>query len=96
MEGVLAMWKWRNLSLSGKIMVFKSLVFSKIIFISYLNKVPSSVIIRIKEIQKDFIWDGKLPKIKHAALIANYEDGGLKDLDIRTKFESLHLSWVKR
>ena len=96
MEGVLAMWKWRNLSLSGKIMVFKSLVFSKIIFISYLNKVPSSIITRIEEIQKDFIWDGKLPKIKHAALIANYEDGGLKDLDIRTKFESLHLSWVKR
>ena len=38
----------------------------------------------------------KLPKIKHSALIANYEDGGLKDLDIRAKFESLHLSWVKR
>ena len=44
MEGLLAIWRWRNLSLSGKIMVFKSLVFSKIIFISYLNKVPSSII----------------------------------------------------
>ena len=75
MEGVLAIWRWRNLSLSGKIMVFKSLVFSKIIFISYLNKVPSSMIAITEEIQKDFIWEGKLPKIKHTALIANYEDG---------------------
>ena len=91
MEGVLAIWRWRKLSLSGKIMVFKSLVFSKIIFISYLNKVPTSIIKRIEEIQKDFVWKGMPPKIKHSALIANYEDGGLKDLDIRAKFESLHL-----
>ena len=96
MESVLAIWRWRNLSLSGKIMVFKSLVFSKIIFISFLNKVPNGIIKKIQEIQQDFIWDGKTPKVKHSAMIGNYEDGGLKNLDILTKFDSLRLSWVRR
>ena len=96
MERVLAIWRWRNLSLSGKIMVFKSLVFSKIIFISFLNKVPNGILKKIQEIQQDFIWNGKTPKVKHNALIANYENGGLKSLDILAKFESLRLSWVRR
>ena len=96
MEKVLAIWRWRNLSLSGKIMVFKTLVFSKIIFISFLNKVPNGIIKKIQEIQQKFIWDGKTPKVKQNALIANYEDGGLKSLDINAKIESLRLSWIRR
>ena len=97
MEGVLALWRWRNLTLGGKILVFKSLVFSKIVFISYLNKVPRLILEKINEIQQKFLWgESNIPKVKHLALIANYEDGGLKDLDIFVKIESLHLSWVRR
>ena len=39
MENVLALWRWRNLSLLGKITVFKSLIFSKRIFITYLSNI---------------------------------------------------------
>ena len=59
MEDVIAIWRWRNLSLGGKVTIFKSLVFSKIVFISYLNHVPDSIIKKIEHIQKDFIWDRK-------------------------------------
>ena len=62
-EKVLSIWRWRNLSLSGKITVFKSLAFSKIIFISYLNDVPVTIIKKIEQIQKDFIWNGNKPRI---------------------------------
>ena len=96
MEDVIAIWRWRNLSLGGKITVFKSLVFSKIVFISYLNYVPETIIKRIEHIQKDFIWDRKKTHIKHTSLIADYEEGGLKDFDMVSKFESLRLTWVKR
>ena len=95
-EKVLSIWRWRNLSLSGKITVFKSLAFSKIIFISYLNDVPVTIIKKIEQIQKDFIWNGKKPKIKHTTLINDYEEGGLKDIDIESKFSSLHMSWIRR
>ena len=96
MEDVIAIWRWRNLSLGGKVTIFKSLVFSKIVFISYLNHVPDSIIKKIEHIQKDFIWDRKKTHIKHTALIADYEEGGLKNFDIVSKFEALRLTWVKR
>ena len=78
-ERVLSIGRWRNLFLSGKITVFKSLAFSKIIFISYLNDVPVTIIKKIEQIQREFIWNGKKPKIKHTTLINDYEEGGLKD-----------------
>ena len=72
MEGVLALWRWRNLTLGGKILIFKSLVFSKIVFISYLNKVPKLILEKINEIQQKFLWgESNIPKVKHLALIAN-------------------------
>ena len=43
-----------------------------------------------------FIWNGKKPKIKHTTLINEYQDGGLKDVDIEAKIRSLQLGWVRR
>ena len=43
----------------------------------------------LNEIQKDFIWRGRKPKIKHTSLIGDYSEGGMKDIDIKAKLESL-------
>ena len=51
----------------------------------------------IANLQKDFIWGGgRMPKIKHAILIVDYKDGGLKDVDIDSKFESLKFMWIQK
>ena len=55
-----------------------------------------SMIQKLENIQKEFIWSGKNAKIKHTPLIADYAHGGLKAIDIKSKFESLQLSWLKR
>ena len=47
-------------------------------------------------LQKDFIWKGKPPKIKHTTLIADYVDGGRKDVDKATKLVSLKIIWIRR
>jgi len=39
---------------------------------------------------------GRIKRVKHNTFITDYIDGGLKDIDIRAKMESLHLSWLKR
>ena len=96
MESVLAMWRWRSLTLAGRITIFKTMVFSKVVFISYLSYVPKTIIEKIEQIHKDFIWNKKRPKMKHSSLIGDYEEGGLKDIDIGCKFRSLHLCWIKR
>ena len=95
-ERVLGVWRMRNLTLVGKITVLKSLMFSKIVFVSYLSNIPQCIVKSLTKMKNDFIWDGKPPKIKHSALIGSYERGGLKDIDIEKRIKALQLSWVKR
>ena len=95
-ENVLKMWNMRRLTLYGKIVIFKTLAISKIIYISHMSSVPTNIIEHLSKIHKDFIWGGKKPKIKHSTLIGNYEDGGLRDIDIYSKIKALQLSWIKR
>ena len=42
------------------------------------------------------MWDGKGDKIKRDIMISEYEDGGLKMIDVRLLTHALKLSWVKR
>ena len=57
LQNVLNMWRMRNLSLLGKISIFKTLAFSKIIHLTLVTSVPSSTIDLLNKIQKDFLWD---------------------------------------
>ena len=89
-------WKQRGLTLGGRIQVFKSLIFSKLVYASSVQYISGDVVKEICKILKDFIWRGKRPKIKHSTLIGNFENGGLKDIDIESKLKALKLSWIKR
>ncbi len=76
------MWKWRCLSLAGKVTVFKTLGISKSVYIAFLRTIPTKILDELAKIQNDFLWDGKRPKVAQKTLIASYEDGGLKSVDI--------------
>ena len=51
---------------------------------------------QLYSLQKDFIWRERPPKIKLTTLIADYVDGGYKDVDIATELESLKIIWIRR
>ena len=89
-------WGMRFLTLYGKITVFKTLALSKTIYISCMSGIPNNFIDMIEKIHNDFIWNNKRANVKHSALIGGYSKGGLKDVDIRSKFKSLHLNWITR
>ena len=61
-----------------------------------MNVVPKGIITELKVIQKNFIWRGRKPKIKHSILIGDCVDGGLKDNYMEMKFEALKIFWIKR
>ena len=94
--GILKVWKMRNLTTIGKITIFKTLVLSKLVFLSFLTDVPDIIVNKLKELQYDFLWNGKRAKVSHESLIGSYESGGLKSIDIPSKIKALQLSWVKR
>ena len=96
MCNVLNLWKMRHLTIEGKITVFKSLAISKIVYLSLLTSVPKCITDELKIIQKSFLWGKKKPKNKHQTLCNDFKDGGLKNVDIEHKIESLKCSWTKR
>ena len=84
----------RRLTLEGKIIVFKTLAISKIVFLSLISKVPTEIISELERIQKAFLWPSK-PKIKNETLCSEFTHGGLKNVNIQKQI-SLQRSWVRR
>ena len=55
----------RNLTLEERIVVFKTLAVSKIVFLAILTKILYQVVKELEKIQKTFLWKNSTPKIKH-------------------------------
>ena len=96
MKSLLNIWKERSLTLSGKIQVFKSQILSKILYLVTMNSVPKTVTDELQTLHKDFIWNGRKAKIKHSTLIGDFRDGGMRDVDIPSCFETAKVSWIRR
>ena len=88
-------WKYRGLTLGGRIQILESLVFSKIVYIGTMIDVSKQFIEQLNSLQKDFIWNGRHPKVKHCTLIADYVEAGYKDIDIEAKLSSPKVMWIK-
>ena len=95
-EKILGIWSRRSLTLSSRIVSFKALALSKIVYVASLVVVPERILSKLESIHKNFIWKGKNPKIKQSSIIADYTDGGQKDVDISSKIKALQLVWVRR
>ena len=54
-ETILKIWKTRNLTVQGKITIFKTLAISKVIHLALVTNVSHVIIDQLNKIQKDFI-----------------------------------------
>ena len=79
----------KNLTLEGKVVVYKILAISKIVFQTLTTTVPRYIVNELEKILKAFLWKSCSPKIKHETFCNNYKGGGLKDIDILNKIISL-------
>ena len=95
-ENVLKIWRIRNLTVQGKITIFKTLAISKVIHLALVTNVPQVIIDQLNKIQKDFIWNRKYPQIKYYTICNTHENGGLKSVHISNKLTSLQYSRIKR
>ena len=71
-------------TLLGRIVIFKTLALSKIVFQSLIN-IPNRMISELISIQKKFIRLNSNPKVWYETLCKEYKDGGLKNVDIPKK-----------
>ena len=75
LQKVINIWKMRNLSLLGKITIFKTLALSKIIHLVLVANVSTATIELSSKIQKEFLWGKNKSKIKDDTLCSDYENG---------------------
>ena len=59
----------RNLILERKIVTFKTITISKIIFQSFTTTIPKYIINDLRKTQKAFLWKNSTPKIKHETFL---------------------------
>ena len=95
LKQVLALWKNRDLTVIGKILIIKTFGLSKFLYVLNMISTPISVQKQINSIVHQFIWNGP-DKIKRSVLSADYENGGLKMVDIVTKIKTQQIMWLKR
>jgi hypothetical protein len=94
MRNLLRLWKLRDLSLKGKVLVLKSLAFSQIIYPLSLLEAPGWVSSETNDMFYDFLWDGKGDKIKRTTVIRNIDEGGLKMPDVDSMAKALKVTWL--
>ena len=80
-HGILKLWRMRNLSIEGKIVlfIFKTLAIFKLVYLALLTVIPDHITDEVTKIQKSFIWHDSSPKIKHETLRMEFKAGGLKN-----------------
>ena len=65
-QGVLNLWRMRNLTLEGRIVVFKTFAISKMIFLARLTKIPAQDVKELEKIQiQSFLWEDFTSKIRY-------------------------------
>ena len=92
----LKMWNFRELTLSGKIQIFKSLALLKTVYVCTMISPSRQFLDQLNLLKRNFIWAGKSAKIRHSTLIVSCAEGGYKDVDIESKLKSLKIIWIKR
>ena len=95
-RSILGCWKFRRLSLLGKIAVLKSLVASQLVYILSPLQTNHQAIKEINKLFFSFLWNDKGDKIKRTVMINDYSDGGLKMTDIASFNKSLKATWIKK
>ena len=97
MKKIFLNWSKRILTPLGRITVIKSLALSKINHLILSLPKPSEKI--VKEIQTlfyNYLWNRGPDKIKRSLVIQNYDNGGLRKIDLDSFISSLRLTWFRR
>ena len=90
------LWKSRNLTIEGRIVIFQPLAVSKFIRLALVTEIPTSITNLFYKTQIAFVWKDENPKIKHSTLCNEYENGRLKNVDDFSVVVDLQFSWIKR
>ena len=92
----LRFWKLRGLKLKGKVTVVNALVMSKLVYAMNVLDVPDRVLKEVERMVSEFVWGGKGVRIAREVMENEYEDGGLKLINLERRKKALRVKMVVR
>jgi len=92
----LAKWKKRNLSLSGRVLITKSLALSKLVYMAFAIDLPPTPLKRLQSLIWKFIWNGKRDRVSRAVTTLPVGKGGLDCFSIPDYLASFRLKILQR
>ena len=96
MKTQLQIWRGRDLSVLGRIQIVKTFGISQILYIANMLPFTNEEIVQIDNLISNFVWNNKPAKVKHATMIADFENGGLKYPNIRAFLQTQKIMGIKR
>ena len=90
-KNILSNWKYRRLTLLGKIQVIKSLAASQLTYILAPLATNHKIIKEINNLFYSFLWDNKGDKIKRSVMINDYSSRGD---GVTSAFSKLRPIWI--
>ena len=78
-----------------KAKLIKSFLIPKYIYICSILPTPKELLKELNKILFKFLWKG-VDKVTRASVINEYEEGGLRMVDLECMVKSLRLAWLKR
>lgn len=94
-ETTLNNWKYRNISLSGKVLIVNTLIASLFVYrMSVLPNVPYQLITQFETMIDNFLGNGRKCRIPLSLLKLPREEGGLQLVDLFKRQMSLKAQWV--
>ena len=78
----LNLWKQRNLSIYGKILIIKTFALSQILYLSTVLHIPDHIVKEIETLSYQFLWNGKQHKVKKRVITQDFEKGGCRMIDL--------------
>ena len=88
-------WRWRDLTIIGRIQIVKTFIVPIFLYRASLISVNEEFVKDVNKIIFDFIWKGK-DKVKRSALINDIEDGGLKAPHLESIIETQRVLCCKK
>ena len=75
--------------LEGKVIIFRTLALSKFISLAQVLSIPKEITTNIQWIQMEFLWNSSNVKIIHETICNDFQNGGLKNVDMPSKISYL-------
>ena len=75
--------------------IIKSFLIPKFVYVCSVLPTPNELVKQLNQLLFKFLWSGT-DKVTCVSVINEYEEGGLKMINLDCMIKSLRLAWLKR